>query len=483
MRRVKRRNFLRGSAGVLVTLPALDMFRTRTARAWTPLPGGPKRLIVHHHGQGTIMHHWRPTLDNGSLTLPAITEPLDGIKHKCLFIGGVDNKVFGGHSSSDISLYTCDAWGAQPHELSQYDPGHANRASVDEVIARELDDGTTSLRRLDLNIGTHGGPTRHFYNGRNDPIVGTADPREAFNTLFSDVETDPAALDRLRFHRQSVLDTVQDNFRRLRARAGARDRERLDAHAEHIRALERRFEAPSVACSAPTLNLDAGFNYRTDQGQAAIAQIDNMVMAMTCGMVRVGTLDYGDTHGPSFNWLTGSPPASFPGRFDGWHDLVHHGNSATLGDVDEPDLIAGYRWYMDNLAYLLESLDRVPDEDGGSMLDHTLVLSMTEFGNGGGHSSGNLPVIVAGNNGGGAMGRFVDYSGGVSGAAMGQYDGSWMHDDRPGTHNLHVSVLNTFGIQTNTFGVHNGSIVETEEGGGRTITWNVPEGPMPGWHA
>ena len=483
MRRMNRRGFLRGSSGVLVALPMLDLLRSRTARAWTPLPGGPKRLIVHHHGQGTIMHHWRPTVSGGTLTLPAITDPLESIKHKCLFIGGIDNKVFGGHSSSDISLYTCDAWGAQPHELSQYDPGHGNRVSVDEVIARELDDGTTSIRRLDLNIGTHGGPTRHFYYGRNDPIVGIEDPLEAFDTLFSDLRTEPDALERLRFHRRSVLDAVHENLRRVRAEAGQADRERLDAHAERIRELERRFAAPSVSCTAPTLDLGGGFNYRTDQGQAARAQIDNLVMALSCGMVRVATLDYGDTHGPSFNWLTGSPPSSVPGRFDGWHDLVHNGNSATRAAADEPDLVAGYRWYMSNLAYLLQSLDAVPDEDGGSMLDHTLVLSMTEFGNGGGHSSGNMPVIVAGNNGGGSMGRFLDYSGGLTGGASGEYDGSWAHDDRPGAHHVHVSVLNALGVETNTFGVHRGSFVESEEGGGRSIAWDVPEGPLPGWSA
>jgi hypothetical protein len=75
----------------------------------------------------------------------------------------------------------------------------------------------------------------------------------------------------------------------------------------------------------------------------------------------------------------------------GYHDLSHHGQSAQklaqLGAID--------REHMRKLAGLLDGLT-ASREAGGSLLDRTMVLYGSNFGNASSHVTTNMPVILAG---------------------------------------------------------------------------------------
>ena len=83
--------------------------------------------------------------------------------------------------------------------------------------------------------------------------------------------------------------------------------------------------------------------------------------------------------------------------------------------------------------HLLQTLASVPEGDG-TMLDNTLVLWLSEFGDGDGHASNNLPTVLAGNVCGRLnKGQHLDHTGRSVG-------------------DLNTTILNGLGFDDQTFG-------------------------------
>jgi len=119
----------------------------------------------------------------------------------------------------------------------------------------------------------------------------------------------------------------------------------------------------------------------------------------------------------------------------------HHGRSHH-GDIAER--MASYdnivRWYMSEIADFIASL--IYAEDGeASLLDQSAVLVLSGMGDGNAHSHHDVPVLLAGGlNGALTPGRHVALPSGTPLA------------------NLHLTLLQHFGVATETFGVSTGTI-------------------------
>jgi hypothetical protein len=112
------------------------------------------------------------------------------------------------------------------------------------------------------------------------------------------------------------------------------------------------------------------------------------------------------------------------------HALSHSGPS----DVDAHDqLIRRQTWHSGRLAYLLSRLASIPEVDGTTVLDNTLVLWGNEVSLGYTHSHENMPFLLAGGGWHFRTGRYITYQ-------------SAPHN------NLLVSVLNAMGLPNTTFG-------------------------------
>ena len=87
----------------------------------------------------------------------------------------------------------------------------------------------------------------------------------------------------------------------------------------------------------------------------------------------------------------------------GWdmrsHQASHYGASHSWQSREFASFVQQRKWFVSQFAYLLEALANRPEE-GGSMLDHSLVLLCTEVCDGNTHSHDNMPFIVAGGAGG-----------------------------------------------------------------------------------
>jgi len=98
-------------------------------------------------------------------------------------------------------------------------------------------------------------------------------------------------------------------------------------------------------------------------------------------------------------------PYPFLDVSEGHHDLSHHGN-----DEEKKRKIARInRFHIEQFAYFLDRLKGLP-EDGGSVLDHSMVVYGAAISDGNRHNHDDLPVLLAGRAGGAfATGRHVRY--------------------------------------------------------------------------
>jgi hypothetical protein len=112
------------------------------------------------------------------------------------------------------------------------------------------------------------------------------------------------------------------------------------------------------------------------------------------------------------------------------HDMAHNNNNC---DPSNSKKLTTYQWYSDQAAYLLGKLAAIP-EGNGSMLDNTVILWVSEFGESSGHSGDNLMWLLMGNAGGQFNSGRVLNCGGRS------------------VNDLHTSICNAFGIADKTFG-------------------------------
>lgn len=453
-----RRTFLRGVGAVTVALPALELTHG-AGRAQTT--DAPLLFLVHEHG-GTVSarnrggsnndgnggHHgmdwWRPTATDRVLHAENLSRLhrglLDPFVAKMSILAGIDNMAAvaqgpyggGGHNWVNVTHLTCCDVNTSGEDL------RATAPSFDRLIA-DATSADVPFPSVDLRIHGHNYGTP-FKQADGSSVSSSADPRDAFARIFAGVSPDGGPdpeLVALQARRKSVLDGVQESFAMLRRRAGQADRDTLDAHAEHIRSMERRLDAlgtPSAACTLP--DLDA----HPDAETTGPLHVDLMVHAARCGLSRVFNLQIGDLLTP---WL-GTFYATERG-----HSLGHAGrevgpagpNASRRADW-EAEMETNRRWRIGVLAQLLEKLEATPVGDG-TLLDNSLVVYSSEFSNAATHSARDLPILVAGSAGGRfEQGQFIDYNT-ESGTA---------YATRASTHNLWTSVLNAFGVPVDHFG-------------------------------
>jgi hypothetical protein len=432
-----RRSFLAGSAGLLA-LPFLESLSARAQSTFVPAPGMPKRLLVFFHGHGTIMEAFVPGagFTQGEVLRPVVDA---GLASKMLVVTGVNSKVQSGHGGTP-SLLTC-----VPTRANQFGVTHATGPSIDHVIGRHMQGGGLP-RRLDLGLHTNSNsPDANssdengvFWSGDNSNIPVLIHPGAAFTRAFPPAPdaAGAAAAAAARARRRSVLDGALGQFARLRERVSAGDRVRLDRHAESLFELQQAIEQPSQnTCATPTPPSAA------DHARAGESLVDILALAAACNVADVGTLTMFDVEESGWGHLANADLTStFAG--ENYHGAWHKASDQGLA-VARQAFTAVNAFYGRLFARLLQRLDEI-DEGDGTALDHTLVLWISDFGHGGGHASDNLPIVIAGNTGGAARGRHVNYA---ANPAASSGDSS-----QPGNHNLCVTLQQAFGIESDTFG-------------------------------
>ena len=416
MRRSTRRTFLSTAASAAVGLPFLRMIDPSIAAAGG---GAARRLIVFYFPDGVVgpSQDGEPTMWHCSgsehdFDLSPQLEPLAAWKDECLFFNGL---TMGGTDSGSHP-------GGAKKLLTATDGG--NGESIDQLLARTVG-ADAPFRHLYLgamaNHNNASGDKHISYPSAGTTITPEDDPRRAFDLLFSGFDPDgsgePAAPDP---RKVKVIEAVLDDMGRLRNELGNVEAEKLDLHLAALEEVERRIKGTGdlpPSCDAPSLDT-SGWNddelYVAGKFPAILrAQIDLMVLAMSCELSRVGVLQ-GSHHTSELIMSQFPDTAMYDPSFDmRSHQASHYGASHNPSSPEFSAYLEQRRWWVEQFAYLLEQLSARPDPaGGGTMLDTSLVLLCSEVCDGNTHLHDNMPFVLAGR-GGGAVGpgRLLQYGG------------------------------------------------------------------------
>jgi Protein of unknown function (DUF1552) len=427
MKRLSRRTILRGVGGAAIVLPFLEAMRPRRARAAAP----PRRFVVMFSANGTLPS-WAPAGSEQNFTLSPILSPLAPHQSDLVIVQGLLQQGGGGdaHQTGIGGMLTGTPLNPGPFAGVGAPPaGWATGPSVDQRIAEALA-APTPFRSLELGVqvGAADDWGRMIYRAANQPLPPTDDPAAVYDSVFSDLHTDPTVLARQRARHKSILDAVGGEYARIGGQIGSADKQRLDAHLTAIREIETRLTSPLVegnpACTNPSVPAVAAQSNDAYPAVGAI-QMDLLVMALACDLTRVASLQWSRSVSQvRFTWL---------GISDGHHDLSHRSDT----DTDAVNKLTQINnWYAQQMAGLIARLKATPDAGGGTLFDNTLLLWCNDLAKGNTHSRQDAPYVLAGNGGGPLVtGRYLNYEG--QGLAH---------------NNLLLSILNAMDIPDTTFG-------------------------------
>jgi hypothetical protein len=395
------RRRLLSAAGLGVMGTALAPFLPRSvAQAATQ----PKRLVLLTNGQGTDMTRWRPTGTTTDFTLSYALSPLVAYQDRMLVLDGIDNEAaIRGPGTGHFGQGTM--WTGVEVPVGTVRPdemlGWPTAASIDAIIGARVGRetkfpayywGTWPIATDGDNQGPNG---ICHYRGSEDPINPQLNPATAFDSLFDGVMgDDPAAGDKLRAERKSVIDLVNGELGRVRTQMPAVDRERFDAHLDSLRELEERINQVTAICEVPTRPDDFTQDQIRNYDQVHVftrLQFELMRHALLCDLTRVACFDWPHSEGYG-NYM----PEEGYRAFGSIHTVAHTMSYETpdLMPTDEERAIARedmanlQQWRSTMIA--TELLDKLPAD----VLDNTLLVWASEMSEGGTHSNRNVPVVM-----------------------------------------------------------------------------------------
>jgi hypothetical protein len=424
-----RRAFL-GGAGAALALPFLESLAPRAAQAQAAQ--APQRLLVYYVPNGIHMPAWTPAQEGADWALSPILSPLAAVKDKLLVLSGLSNEPARPDGAGDHAAGT-GAFLTATHVNKTEGEDIRNGVSMDQLAAAKLAEQT---RFASLQLGIDGGGSvgncdsgyscayvRNIsWSGPQTPLAKLVNPRVVFDRLFAglDQRLTQAERDKRARYRKSVLDLVMSDAQRLSPRLGQRDRAKLDEYMTSVREVELRIDAATggLACQPPDAPPPA-----LEYPEHVAIMTDLMVLALQCDLTRVITFMLGNAGS--------TRPYPFLGVNGAHHELSHHQNNPD--NFEQLTRIA--TWEITQLAALLEKMDRVQEAQGRSLLDNSLVLFSSEISDGNSHSHDDLPVLLAGSQGGRLRtNRHLRYQ------------------RREPIADLFLSILDGYGVSLDTFG-------------------------------
>jgi hypothetical protein len=392
---MRRRDLLAGGAAALLALPFMRRARGHAG------PTAAKRLIIFYHPDGVPgsssngdASAWHPTGTDTQVTLPPVLAALAPFKDRCAFFRGLSM------GATDVGSHP----GGAQKLLTAVD--HGNGISIDQRLAQTVGAGDP-FRSLYLgamaNQNGASGDKHVSYISPGVTATPDDDPVAAFARVFAGAGTstgggtDPKVARRL-----SVIDRAKSELDELRAGLDGSERTKLDLHMEALREVEQRITAMptgGASCSAPSIDatgLSSSTLYAPERfPQILRAQMDLMVQAMACGLTRVGVIQSSIHTSELIMSRFAGTPMYDPGFDMRSHQASHYGAAHDSAHREYAAFVQQSAWWMQQLAYLLGQLAARP-EDGGTMLDHSLVLSCTEVCDGNTHGHDDMPFILAG---------------------------------------------------------------------------------------
>ncbi len=388
---IDRRRFLQrmGAAGLATGLSGLGLQNLFAQQAEGEAP---KRLIIISHCHGWPYESWkmRPAgLTEGTagevslkdLPIEAFSQPLAPLyahRERLLALDGLSLAT----AELDVDGNRHDtgwvhAWTGNWADFSGTDT-RATSASLDQLVAAHIARGDR-LPSLELSVddALEGGrPIGYALNGTRLPVE--ASPQRVWQRLFGP----SLAPDPLTIRQRSVLDFAQAEYTAMAPKLGAAQRQKLDAHFQLLSRLGDRVEGMAgLSCgTVPNLVTEtADYDVRFD------AFADLIGAALSCDITRVVSLSLGEMPTSHFGW-------------DHLTDDVHKGLAHDIyNNAEKHQAMTDYAMmHAQQVARLVSTLEQLPDVDGGSVMDNTLIVWGSELADGWHGYRHYCPVVIGG---------------------------------------------------------------------------------------
>jgi hypothetical protein len=424
---IPRRTFLRG-LGISVALPMLDAMVPALA---TPAQAKmPIRVGYTYSPNGIIRERWRPITAGSNFEMTDILANWEQFRDKVLILSNLDNgdvESVSAHVGGSSMFLT----GMVPNKsLSEIRCGR----SVDQMIADKLGQDTplSSLQLCIENAAELAGQSAGGYSSAYTNTISWASPttplpmehrpREIFERLFGDGGTDPLARQDRIDRQYSILDFIKNESNRIKKRVGVDDSNKLSEFLDAVRDVESQVQRAEskTAIDLPETEKPIGIPSHEDHLRL---MFDMLVLAFQTDMTRVFTFMVAREYSELVYTMLGHQ--------DPYHPLTHHrGDPIRKRQAGEIDV-----YHAKMFGEFIAKLAVTKDADGSSILDNSIMLYGSGMGDGDVHNQWNVPVALIGG-GGGLLkgGRHIEYKSGTPLA------------------NLHLTMLNSLGISTETFG-------------------------------
>jgi hypothetical protein len=388
---IRRRAFLQrlGLAGLATGLSPLALSRALAADG---IAGAPKRVIFISHCHGWPYDAWKMRPDGvdasapweadlSSMSLESFSQPLAPLfPHRARMLALDGLSLATAELDMDGNRHDTGwvhAWTGSWADFSGTDT-KSWAPSIDQLLIERVarDDRLPSLE-LSVNGGLeHGRPISYAPSGVRLPVE--SDPAQLWQRLFGPtLNPDPLAA-----RQQSALDFAHAEYSRLAPKLSGEHRDRLDAHFALVHQLGARIEGmANLACDAvpePSLS-QANYDARFDAFSELIGA------AFSCDITRIVSLSLGEMPTADFGW-------------DHVTDDVHKGLAHGIyDDADKHQAMADFLTrHAEQVARLVSLLEQLPDSDGGSVMDNTLIVWGSELADGWHGYEHYCPVLIGG---------------------------------------------------------------------------------------
>lgn len=398
-----RRSILKGlslGAGSVVLQPMMQSIAAQAeGRA------GPKRVIFLIEGNGMNPAHLQPKglkrehLQRGVDTLidvpladyelPNPIAALNPFKDRLTIIQGLSHKIASGRGHSpEYGSLGCHAGNLGP--VSQ---------TIDAALAAQLGGVVPHLglaltpnpdQIVDYSVSTV---------AKGKPLPFHCQPELAFQSLFGSAAGGDAA--KIPFLRKNLMDHMASDIKRVQSRLAGPEREHVERYLESYETmLDRHHGIEGIEDQlVANMPITDKFKSRVETDRLE-AQCEMAVSSLLSGLTNVVTI--GAVSGNKYIQWSGL------GHTLRTNAIGHGGgeNGKTSDDLQ----IEIRKFHIERLVALAKRLDSVKEGDG-TVLDNTLIIYMSDFGDKHHPSYTRWPVVMLGNLGGALKtnGRFLEY--------------------------------------------------------------------------
>ncbi len=373
---LQRRNFLKFIGKIGLSVPLLQasslgagLLLSRQALA---SENSLRKVIFIYIPDGTPQGASYSFLPDESLTLKVCSAPLEDVKNECVFFKDVEIIGGGGHSGAQrvLGAFAQGVGGSIDLALEE------TVGAISPVASLRLGVRTRNLSPVS---GRGFSPSTDFQDN----------PHAAFERLFGgSVDPSPIGLKREKKLQEINLAALET----IKSKLGSYELQRLEQHQAAIEKMQADLDNTAtslvpVGCSNPVFNPDNLSDEQVDSEFTNLfaLQTENAILALKCNITRIVTIQLGSDQADF----------SVTGFSEQYHSAIHGGNL---------DNYAAYRAYFsERVAHLIRRLKEEDDPAGGKLIDSTLVVQVTDMGDGGAHTATDAAYMFAG--GGSAVNR------------------------------------------------------------------------------